>query len=136
MRVPCANKNITTGHRASVDERLGERHDRYHRFRTCVRNRCRLRQHRPSSAQALSAASSTAASSGTRTTPPEALSEAIRVIVDGITVDGTQMADECESLMWGFVNMLHSAGAEVSTAPSTASCPRCATSSARRTAPR
>ena len=38
----------------------------------------------------------------------EALSEAIRVIVDGITVDGTQMADEREALMWGFVNMLHS----------------------------
>ena len=38
----------------------------------------------------------------------EALSEAIRVIVDGVTVDGTQMADEREPLMWGFVNMLHS----------------------------
>ena len=38
----------------------------------------------------------------------EALGEAIRVIVDGITVDGTQMADEREALMWGFVNMLHS----------------------------
>ncbi len=37
-----------------------------------------------------------------------ALSEVIRVIVDGITVDGTQMADEREALMWGFVNMLHS----------------------------
>ena len=38
----------------------------------------------------------------------EALGEAIRVMVDGITVDGTQMADEREPLMWGFVNMLHS----------------------------
>ena len=38
----------------------------------------------------------------------EALGEAIRVIVDGITVEGTQMADEREALMWGFVNMLHS----------------------------
>ena len=38
----------------------------------------------------------------------EALSEAIRVIVDGVTVDGTQMADEREALMWGFVNCLHS----------------------------
>ena len=38
----------------------------------------------------------------------EALSEAIRVIVDGVTVDGTQMADEREALMWGLVNMLHS----------------------------
>ena len=37
----------------------------------------------------------------------DALGEAIRVIVAGITVDGTQMADECEPLMWGFVNMLH-----------------------------
>ena len=38
----------------------------------------------------------------------DALSEAIRVIVDGITVDGTQMADEREAVMWGFANMLHS----------------------------
>ena len=29
-------------------------------------------------------------------------------MVDGVTVDGTQMADEREALMWGFVNMLHS----------------------------
>ena len=38
----------------------------------------------------------------------DALNEAIRIIVDGITVDGTQMADEREALMWGFVNCLHS----------------------------
>ena len=38
----------------------------------------------------------------------DALSEAIRVIVDGVTVDGTQMADEREPLLWGFVNTLHS----------------------------
>ena len=38
----------------------------------------------------------------------DALSEAIRVIVGGITVDGTQMADEREPLMWGLTNMLHS----------------------------
>ena len=37
----------------------------------------------------------------------DALSEAIRVIVDGVTVDGTQMADEREPLMWGLTNMLH-----------------------------
>ena len=61
-----------------------------------------------------------------------ALNEAIRVIVDGITVDGTQMADEREALMWGFTNMLHSRS-PASTAPSTASRPRCATSRRRRT---
>ena len=38
----------------------------------------------------------------------DALGEAIRIIVDGITVDGTQMADEREPLLWGFVNCLHS----------------------------
>ena len=38
----------------------------------------------------------------------EALGEAIRIIVDGVTVDGTQLADEREALMWGFVNTLHS----------------------------
>ncbi len=38
----------------------------------------------------------------------DALGEAIRIIVDGITVEGTQLADERESLLWGFVNCLHS----------------------------
>ena len=38
----------------------------------------------------------------------DALSEAIRVIVGGVTVEGTQLADEREALLWGFVNMLHS----------------------------
>ena len=38
----------------------------------------------------------------------DALGEAIRVIVDGVTLDGTQMADEREALLWGFVNCLHS----------------------------
>ena len=38
----------------------------------------------------------------------EALGEAIRVIVDGVTVEGTQLADEREPLLWGFVNCLHS----------------------------
>ena len=37
----------------------------------------------------------------------EALSEAIRIMVDGITVDGTQMADEREPLLWSLVNCLH-----------------------------
>ena len=37
----------------------------------------------------------------------EALSEAIRIIVHGVTLDGTQLADEREPLMWGFVNMMH-----------------------------
>ena len=37
----------------------------------------------------------------------EALSEAIRVIARGVTVDGTQLADEREPLLWGFANMLH-----------------------------
>ncbi len=37
----------------------------------------------------------------------EALGEAIRIMVDGITVDGTQMADEREALLWSFVNCFH-----------------------------
>ena len=36
-----------------------------------------------------------------------ALSEAIRIIVEGITVEGTQMADERESLLWSIVNCFH-----------------------------
>ena len=35
-----------------------------------------------------------------------ALDEAFRIIAQGIAPDGTQLADERESLLWGFVNML------------------------------
>ena len=38
----------------------------------------------------------------------EALAEAIRIMVDGIAVDGTQLADEREALMWSLVNCFHS----------------------------
>ena len=37
-----------------------------------------------------------------------AMSEAIRIMVGGVTVDGTQMADEREPFMWGLINCLHS----------------------------
>ena len=36
-----------------------------------------------------------------------ALAEAIRTIVDGIAVEGTQMADEREPLLWSIVNCFH-----------------------------
>ena len=36
----------------------------------------------------------------------EAVSEAFRIIAEGIGPDGTQLADERESLLWGFVNTL------------------------------
>ena len=36
-----------------------------------------------------------------------AVSEAFRVLAEGACPDGTQLADERESLLWGFVNMLH-----------------------------
>ena len=36
-----------------------------------------------------------------------ALREAIRILAQGVAPDGTQLADERESLLWGFVNMLH-----------------------------
>ena len=35
-----------------------------------------------------------------------ALDEAVRILVRGVAPDGFQMADERESLLWGFVNML------------------------------
>ena len=35
-----------------------------------------------------------------------ALDEAFRIIAQGIAPDGTQLADERESMLWGFVNML------------------------------
>ena len=38
----------------------------------------------------------------------DALSEAIRVIVEGVTVEGTQLADEREALLWSLVNCFHS----------------------------
>ena len=36
-----------------------------------------------------------------------ALAEAFRILAEGIAPDGFQIADERESLLWGFVNMLH-----------------------------
>ena len=36
----------------------------------------------------------------------DALSEAFRIMAEGIAPDGTQLADERESMLWGFVNML------------------------------
>ena len=36
----------------------------------------------------------------------DAVSEAFRILAQGVGPDGTQLADERESLMWGFVNML------------------------------
>ncbi len=36
-----------------------------------------------------------------------AIGEAFRILVEGACPDGTQLADERESLLWGFVNMLH-----------------------------
>ena len=36
-----------------------------------------------------------------------AIGEAFRILAEGACPDGTQLADERESLLWGFVNMLH-----------------------------
>ncbi len=36
-----------------------------------------------------------------------AVAEAFRIVAEGACPDGTQLADERESLLWGFVNMLH-----------------------------
>ena len=38
----------------------------------------------------------------------DAVSEAFRILAQGVGPDGTQLADERESLLWGFVNMLDS----------------------------
>ena len=37
----------------------------------------------------------------------EAVGEAFRVLADNVGPDGTQLADERESMLWGFVNMLN-----------------------------
>ena len=36
-----------------------------------------------------------------------AVSESFRILAEGVGPDGTQLADERESVLWGFVNMLH-----------------------------
>ena len=36
-----------------------------------------------------------------------AVAEAFRIVAEGVAPDGFQIADERESLLWGFVNMLH-----------------------------
>ena len=37
-----------------------------------------------------------------------ALGEAMNIMVQGVTIAGTQLEDEREPVLWGFVNMLHS----------------------------
>ncbi len=37
----------------------------------------------------------------------DAVAEAFRIMAEGVCPDGTQLADEREHLLWGFVNMLH-----------------------------
>ena len=36
-----------------------------------------------------------------------AIAEAFRIVAEGVCPDGVQLADERESVLWGFVNMLH-----------------------------
>ena len=48
-----------------------------------------------------------------------AVGEAFRILAEGVGPDGTQLADERESLLWGFVNCLRRPGAAASTAAST-----------------
>ena len=36
-----------------------------------------------------------------------ALSQALRIMVEGITIEGTQLYDEREPMLWGFTNTLH-----------------------------
>ena len=40
------------------------------------------------------------------TTPSTRCSESFRILAQGVGPDGTQLSDERESLLWGFVNML------------------------------
>ena len=56
----------------------------------------------------------------------DAVHESFRILAQGVGPDGFQLADERESLLWGFVNMLD-ARPSASTAPPTGWCPRCAT---------
>ena len=37
----------------------------------------------------------------------QGLTEAIRIMIEDVAVDGTQLADEREPLLWGLVNLLH-----------------------------
>ena len=48
----------------------------------------------------------------------DAVSESFRILAQGVGPDGTQLSDERESLLWGFVNMLD-ARPSASTAPPT-----------------
>ena len=66
----------------------------------------------------------------------DAVREAFRILAQGVGPDGTQLADERESLLWGFVNMLRRTDPATRPQRRQADAPSCATSSASRTAPR
>ena len=86
----------------------GDRHDlryRHHRDRPRSPSPPPSARTRPSSARRPSVASSTAAKSGIADDAIDAVSEAFRILAEGVAPDGFQLADERESLLWGFVNM-------------------------------
>ena len=49
----------------------------------------------------------------------DAVSESFRILAQGVGPDGTQLSDERESLLWGYVNMLDSQTQRLETAPPT-----------------
>ena len=64
-----------------------------------------------------------------------AVSEAFRILAEGVGPDGFQMADERESLLWGFVNTFDAQVRRLDRSVDRLS-PSCATSRPARTAPR
>ena len=52
------------------------------------------------------------------------IEEAIHILAGAVAPDGTQLADERESLLWGFVNTHCTPRSSASTAASTRSRPR------------
>ena len=65
----------------------------------------------------------------------DAVSEAFRILAEGVAPDGFQLADERESLLWGFVNMLDAQVRRLDRSVDRLAR-NSATSSAPRTAPR
>ena len=53
----------------------------------------------------------------------DAVSEAFRIMAEGVAPDGFQLADERESLLWGFVQLPRRPGGAASTAPPIGCCP-------------
>ena len=100
---------ITTGRPASEDINIaiGETHAELHQLRNVISDRNGLRIRLPCSAATPGPDEFDNREIWNEDEALAGIEEAIHILAGAVAPDGTQLADERESLLWGFVNALH-----------------------------